>query len=198
GWGAAVNLGEVRPGDTIIVQGIGGLGSAALQGARHAGATNIVAVDPVAFKREMAPVFGATHTVATLAEAVDVVRPLTNGQGADVLIITVGVLEPEYVPQALAAIRKAGTVVVPSVGKHHATASPVGMSDLTLSQKRLQGCCFGATNGMWDVKRLLDMYRRGQLNLDDMITRTYSLDDISQGYRDMHEGRNIRGVVMFD
>ncbi len=107
-------------------------------------------------------------------------------------------LEPEHVAQALAAVRKAGTVVVTAVGEHSRVGLPIPIADLTLSQKRLQGCVFGSTNGTWDVNRLLNMYKAGQLNLDDMITRTYRLDDINQGYRDLMDGKNIRGVILFD
>ncbi len=83
GWGSAVNLGNVEPGHTVIVMGIGGLGSAALQGARHAGASHVIAVDPVAFKRDSAKTFGATHAVATIEEAAELAKQSTNGQGAD-------------------------------------------------------------------------------------------------------------------
>lgn len=197
GWGSAVNLGSIEPGATVIVMGIGGIGSAALQGARHAGATNIIAVDPISFKLDEAKKFGATATFSDMVEAADYGRSLTNGQGADTAIITVGVLEPGYITEAFNAVRKSGTIVVTSVGEHHAFGAPISLAQLTLSQKRLQGALFGATNGKWDVKRLLDMYREGQLNLDDMITQTYTLDDIAQGYRDLKAGKNIRGVVVY-
>jgi S-(hydroxymethyl)glutathione dehydrogenase/alcohol dehydrogenase len=198
GWGSAVNLGNVEPGHTVIVMGIGGLGSAALQGARHAGASHVIAVDPVAFKRDSAKTFGATDAVATIEEGAELAKQYTDGQGADALVITVGVLEPEHVAQALASVRKAGTVVVTAVGEHSRVGLPIPVADLTLSQKRLQGCVFGSTNGTWDVNKLLNMYKAGQLNLDDMITRTYRLDEINQGYRDLKDGKNIRGVILFD
>ncbi|AHH17479.1 oxidoreductase [Nocardia nova SH22a] len=197
GWGSAVNSADVQPGDTVIVMGIGGIGVSAVQGAKFGGAENIIAVDPVAFKREQAPIFGATHAVATMAEATELARQFTNGQGADSAIITVGVLRPEYVGQAFSAIRKAGTVVVTAIGPHEAMGAPISLHELTLSQKRLQGALFGATNGNWDVKRLLSLYQSGALKLDEMVTRTYALDDVVQGYRDLHAGTNIRGVVVY-
>ncbi|MCD0448614.1 zinc-binding dehydrogenase [Actinocorallia sp. API 0066] len=198
GWGSAVNSAAVQPGDTVIVMGLGGIGVSAVQGAAHAGAADIIAVDPVPFKREMAPVFGATRTAASIEEAAELARETTNGQGADSAIVTVGVLRPEHPGQALAAVRKAGTVVVTAIAPHDAPGAPVLLPDLTLSQKRLQGSLFGATNGNWDVRRLLNLYRTGQLKLDEMVTRTYKLDEITLGYEDLNAGRNIRGVVLHD
>ena len=97
GWGSAVNAGEVQPGHTTIVMGIGGIGINAVQGAAHAGASNIIAVDPIAFKREKAQELGATHAVETMEEATELAKQFTNGQGADQAIITVGVIKPEMV-----------------------------------------------------------------------------------------------------
>lgn len=198
GWGSAVNSAEVRPGDTVIVMGIGGIGASAVQGARFGGAENIIAVDPNPFKHEQATIFGATHTVTTMAEATELARQFTNGQGADSAIVTVGILRADHVAEAFAAIRKAGTVVVTAIGEHDAIGLPISLHELTLSQKRLQGSLFGATNGNWDIKRLLNLYRAGTLKLDEMVTRTYALDEITQGYKDLHAGTNLRGVVVYD
>lgn len=197
GWGSAVHSAQVAPGDTVIVMGIGGIGVSALQGAVHAGASQVIAVDPVPFKREQAAVFGATHAVASIEEATELAKQFTNGQGADATIVTVGVMRPEYLRQALSSVRKAGTVVTTAVGKHEVSEVPLDLFELTLSQKRVQGTCFGATNGNWDVLNLLQLYRDGRLKLDEMITRTYSLEDIAQGYDDLHDGKNIRGIVRF-
>lgn len=198
GWGSAVNLARVQPGETVIVVGVGGIGAAALQGAVHAGAAHVIAVDPLPFKQETAKLFGATHAAGSVEEAAELARQLTDGQGADSAVIAVGVRDSSIVGQALRAIRKAGTVVVASVAPHSAEEAPIPLSDLTLNQKHLVGSLFGGTNGNWDVKRLLGLYRAGKLNLDDMITRTYRLDEIQQGYQDLHEGKNLRGIVRFD
>src|SRR5204863_5932583 len=99
GWGSAVNSAEVQPGHTVIVMGIGGIGINAVQGAAHAGASNIIAVDPVAFKRESALKLGATHAVADMAEATELARSMTNGQGADSAIVTVGVVTGRHLGQ---------------------------------------------------------------------------------------------------
>jgi NDMA-dependent alcohol dehydrogenase len=198
GWGSAVNLAETKPGHTIIVMGIGGVGINAVQGARHAGATHIIAVDPVPFKRAKAEEMGATHSFATIEEATEVARSFTNGQGADAAIVTVGVTTPEHVGQAFASIRKAGTVVVTGLGKRGVPGIPIDLIELTLYQKRLQGSVFGGSSPNYDILRQLELYEAGVLQLDGLITTTYKLDDVAQGYRDMHAGKNIRGVMLFD
>jgi S-(hydroxymethyl)glutathione dehydrogenase/alcohol dehydrogenase len=198
GWGSAVNTGEVRPGDTVIVMGIGGIGANALQGAALAGATTIIAVDPVANKHEWATHFGATDTYETIDEAADFARSITNGQGADSAIVTVGVMQGEYVAQALASIRKAGTVVLTGLGDITVAGAPLLLGDLTLMQKRLQGSLFGEANPRRDIPNLLRMYQAGRLKLDELITREYTLDQVAEAYEDMHAGRNIRGVIVFD
>src|SRR6476659_620022 len=191
GWGSAVNAGGVQPGNTTIVMGIGGIGINAVQGASHAGASNIIAVDPVAFKREKAQELGATHAVETMEEATEIAKQFTNGQGADQTIVTVGVIKPEHVGQAMASIRKAGTVVVTALGNiADTTPLPVSLADVTLFQKRIQGSLFGESNPNWDILRQVELYRSGVLKLDEVITKTYKLDQIAQGYQDMHDGKN--------
>jgi len=198
GWGSAVNSGQVQPGHTVIVMGIGGIGINAVQGAAHAGASNVIAVDPVAFKREKAQELGATHAVDSMEEATELAKQFTNGQGADSAIITVGVIKPEHLGQAMASIRKAGTVVVTALGNiADTTPLPVSLADITLFQKRIQGALFGASNPNWDILRQLELYRAGVLKLDELVTKTYSLDEIQQGYQDMHDGKNIRGVIHY-
>ncbi|WGX97331.1 NDMA-dependent alcohol dehydrogenase [Nocardioides sp. L-11A] len=198
GWGAAVNSGAVRPGHIVIVMGIGGIGINAVQGAVHAGATTVIAVDPVEFKREEAKRFGATHAFATMEEAAEIARQHSNGQGADAAIVTVGVVTGEHVGEAFAAIRKGGTAVVTGLGNNAAIGAPISLTELTLYQKRIQGSLFGQCNPTADIPALLDLYRAGVLKLDEIVTRTYALDEIGQGYEDMHAGRNLRGVVLFD
>jgi S-(hydroxymethyl)glutathione dehydrogenase/alcohol dehydrogenase len=197
GWGSAVNSAQVSPGDTVIVMGIGGIGINAVQGARHAGASNVIAVDPVAFKREKARELGATHAVETMEEAAELGRAFTNGQGADSAIVTVGVTTGDHVAQAFSAIRKAGTAVVTGLGNIQEVGVPIAISELTLFQKRLQGSLFGASSPSYAILRQLEMYRAGVLKLDELVTKTYTLDEIAQGYQDMHDGKNIRGVILY-
>ncbi|MEN2738660.1 NDMA-dependent alcohol dehydrogenase [Microbacterium sp. X-17] len=198
GWGSAVYAGEVNPGDVVIVMGIGGIGINAVQGARHAGASTVIAVDPVRFKLEAAERMGATHAYVTIAEADAFAKSITNGQGADVVIVTTGVTTGEHIAQGFAAIRKAGTVVVTGAAKMQEIGIPVSPWELTMMQKRLQGALFGASNPASDIPRQIRMYRGGQLQLDGIVTARYALDDIAQGYADMHAGANLRGIIVFD
>ncbi|MCZ2816119.1 NDMA-dependent alcohol dehydrogenase [Modestobacter sp. VKM Ac-2984] len=198
GWGSAVRSANIKPGATVIVMGIGGIGANALQGAVHAGASTVIAVDPAPFKQEKAKEFGATHAFAGIEEATEYARSITNGQGAHAVIITVGVVQGEHVAQALAAVRKAGTVVLTGLGDVTATGAPIALGDLTLMQKRLQGSLFGESNPRHDIPALLRMYQAGQLKLDELVTREYTLDQVAEAYEDMHAGKNIRGVIVFD
>jgi len=197
GWGSAVNAAEVRPGQVVIVMGVGGIGINAVQGAAHAGAGRVIAVDPVAFKRDTALKFGATDAFATMEEATDLARELTNGQGADSAIITVGVVAGEHIGQAFESIRKAGTVVLTGVAPMALDSIPVSPFILAMFQKRLQGCLYGMMSPAGDVPRLLGLYEAGQLKLDELVTRTYTLDEVNLGYEDLHAGLNIRGVIVF-
>ncbi|HEY4460649.1 MAG TPA: NDMA-dependent alcohol dehydrogenase [Pseudonocardiaceae bacterium] len=199
GWGAAVNSARVRPGDVVIVVGVGGIGMNAVQGAAHAGASIVIAVEPVAMKREASPRFGATHAVETMAEATELARGFTNGQGADSCIVCVGVTTPAQVAEGVAAIRKAGTCVMVGMGRAaDDIAIPVSVRDLVLYQKRLQGSLFGASSPSKDIPAMLDLYRRGRLKLAELITARYTLDEVNKGYADMRAGRNIRGVIVYD
>jgi NDMA-dependent alcohol dehydrogenase len=197
GWGSAVNSAEVEIGDTVIVMGVGGIGINAVQGASHAGASNVIAVDPVAFKREKAQELGATHAASDMDEATELARSLTNGEGADSAIVTVGVVHGEHVAQAFAAIRKAGTVVVTGVTPAGEMGIPVWLGELTLYQKRIQGSLFGGTSPNFAIPKQIELYRSGQLKLDQLITRRYTLDQVQQGYDDLEAGLNIRGVITY-
>ena len=198
GWGSAVVAADVQPGDVTIVMGIGGVGINAVQGAAHAGASRIIAVDPVAFKREVALTLGATDACETMAQATELAQSLTNGQGADNAIVTVGVIKGEHVAQAFTAIRKAGTVAVTAVGNAMECGIPVNLFELAMFQKRIQGVLYGSLSPSKDMLRLLGMYQAGQLKLKELITQTYTLDQINDGYADLHAGRNIRGLITFD
>ncbi|HVA10484.1 MAG TPA: alcohol dehydrogenase catalytic domain-containing protein, partial [Acidimicrobiales bacterium] len=105
GWGSAVNSADVRIGDTVIVMGIGGIGISAVQGALHAGASHVIATDPVPSKRDFALKLGATHSAESIGEAAEIARQLTDGQGADSAIITVGVVTGQHVADAFASLR---------------------------------------------------------------------------------------------
>ena len=196
GWGSAVNAADVRPGDIVLVMGAGGIGVSAIQGASHAGAARVVVVEPMTAKHELCKGFGATDVFSSVDEATDVVRGLTNGQGADSAIICVGVLTSDDFRDAFAAIRKAGTVVVTAAAPDTLSSLELGPLELTMYQKRLQGSIYGMMSPAKDVPRLVEMWRSGALQLSEMVSNTYALDEINQGYADMHAGLNIRGLVV--
>jgi NDMA-dependent alcohol dehydrogenase len=195
GWGAAVHLAGVRPGEHVVVVGCGGVGVNSLQGARNAGADLVVAVDPSDFKREQAAVFGATHAVATIAEARELLAELTDGHLADVAILSVGVGSSEIIGEMMTTLGLDGRGIITAVTPGAAHQIDMSVVGFTLSQQTLRGNVYGGVNMHRDIRVLLGLYRRGKLNLDELVTRTYSLDDINQGYADMHAGLNLRGVV---
>jgi S-(hydroxymethyl)glutathione dehydrogenase/alcohol dehydrogenase len=198
GWGSAVNAGEVRSGDTVVVVGVGGLGTAAVQGARMAGASQIVAVDPVRWKRETAKDFGATHSAADVDEALPLVAEITRGTMAAAVVLTPSLALGELIAPSMLLAGKRGRVVVTAIAPTAQTQIACNLTDLTFWEKQLRGALYGSENPRTAVPKLLDLYRTGDLKLDEMITRTYTLDEINQGYEDMRAGRNIRGVILFD
>jgi S-(hydroxymethyl)glutathione dehydrogenase/alcohol dehydrogenase len=199
GWGSAVNAAGVRPGETVVIYGVGGVGMNAVQGAHHCGARYVVAVDPVQLKRDLAEELGATHSAATAEEAHQLVwEQLAPGVGADNAIVTVGVVREEVVESAFNVIRKGGTVTVTGLGNMMEKTIHLNGNILTLFQKKVQGTLFGSANPVYDIKKILDLYRTGDFKLDELITRTYTLDEINQGYRDLADGKNVRGVILHE
>jgi NDMA-dependent alcohol dehydrogenase len=199
GWGSAVYAAGVRPGDTVVIFGAGGVGSNAVQGARYAGAKNVIAVDPVEFKRDMATsVFGATHAFASAKEAHDFVVETTWGQLADHVILTPGVVTEEMVNAAVQMSGKGGKVTVTGVGKLTEKAVHFHAGALIIYQRQVRGALFGDCNPLYDVPKLLGLYRAGQLKLDELVTRTYRLDEVNEAYADLEAGKNIRGVILHE
>jgi S-(hydroxymethyl)glutathione dehydrogenase/alcohol dehydrogenase len=197
GYGSAVRTGETRDGDVVVVMGVGGIGINAIQGARIAGARMIVALDPVEYKRTRSLEFGATHTAGTVEEAQTLIADVTRGAMADVCVVSTDVAEGSYVAQALSLVGKRGRVVMTAIP--HPTDMQVDMSlfDLTLYEKQVRGSLFGSSSPRRDIPRLLELHGAGQLKLDELVTREYTLDEINQGYADMHAGVNIRGLIRF-
>jgi S-(hydroxymethyl)glutathione dehydrogenase/alcohol dehydrogenase len=198
GWGSSVYAAEVQPGDTVAVVGAGGIGSNAIQGARLAGAKHIIAIDPVEFKREKAVEFGATHTAASLAEAVELIGQVTWGTMANKVIMTMGVGSGELLASALAITAKRGKVIVTNIHPMLEMTANVSLLDLTLMEKQVIGSLFGSGNPRSDIPKLLGLYRNGQLDLDGLVTRTWPLEGINEGYQAMRDGETIRGVLVYD
>jgi NDMA-dependent alcohol dehydrogenase len=197
GFGAAVNVGEVKPGDVVVILGMGGVGVNAVQGAARAGADHIIVVDPIAEKRERAAEFGATATFETLAEAMPLVHEHTNYQGSDVTIITVGRVDGEIIGEAFGSVGKTGTCVLCSLGQN-TPGIAIAPQDIQGLAKNLKGVMFGNCNPISDIPALLKMYKDGHLKLDELVTNRYALDDINQGFQDLVDGVNLRGVLVHD
>ena len=170
------------------------MGMNAVQGAANAGASNIIAIDIVPYKLEVAREFGATHGFASIDEASSTLASLTNGQGADVAVVTVGRVTSDIIGQAFRAIRKAGTCVVTSVGEQQ-DGIAINPFELTSYTKVLRGALYGNGSPTREIPRLLQYYKDGRLRLDQLITRRYSLEQINDAFNDLASGRNIRGVV---
>jgi NDMA-dependent alcohol dehydrogenase len=198
GWGSSVYAAEVQPGDNVAVIGVGGIGAAAIQGARLAGADRIFAIDPVPLKRQLAPGFGATHTYDTVAEAMEPIREETWGRMCDKVICAMGVGQGGLISSIMALTAKHGRVVVTNIHPMSETDVSLSLCDLTLMEKQIVGTIFGSANIRYDIPHLLQLYRLGQLDLDNMVTNRYKLGDINQGYQDMRDGKNIRGVLVYD
>lgn len=197
GYGSAANRAGVRGGDTVVVIGVGGIGAAAVQGARINGAHVIVAVDPVEFKQKSALTFGATHTAATAGEALELVRELTAGVMADAVVVSPAAIEPADVGVALNLTRKGGTCVLTALSSPQTVDVDMSVQDFVLLNKTLCGTIFGSCNPKADIPRLLDLYTSGRLLLDEMITKRYRLDEINVAYQDLLDGKLIRGVIDF-
>jgi NDMA-dependent alcohol dehydrogenase len=197
GWGTAVYGAGVSPGDTVVVLGIGGVGANAVQGARIAGASRIIAVDPSEFNREQAKRFGATHTFASAADARDALPDMTRGRMANSALITVDVVTGAVLGDAISLVGKLGTVALTSLGPVTDSQAVLPFFDVTAYRKRIIGCLFGNANPRFDIPKLLELYKQGDLLIDELVTRTYSLDDVNQGYEDMRTHRNIRGMIRY-
>jgi NDMA-dependent alcohol dehydrogenase len=196
GWGSAVYAGGVRPGDTVVVVGLGGVGVNAVQGAVHAGAMNVIGVDPVAMKREFAGSLGATHTVADTDAATGLARQLSRGTGADVVIVTVGKMSSDAMSGATSCLGKGGTLVLTALADRPEDGTvSLGGQLATVFEQRIQGSLFGSCNPFRDIPMLLRLHEEGRLELDRLITRRYSLDEVNEGYRDQAAGLTIRGLL---
>lgn len=194
GVGAAINTARVTPGSTVAVFGCGGIGLSVIQGARLSGADRIIAVDVQDNKLEMAMRFGATDTVnGSDGQAVAKIQALTQG-GADFSFEAVG--NPTLMGQTYEAARRGGTAVIVGVGRI-TDSFPMNALMVSMTGKTLKGSLYGDANPRADFPMLLDLYRRGKLDLDGMITNTYSIDDAPQAFEDMEKGRNARGVILY-
>ena len=194
GVGAALNTARVEPGSTVAVFGTGGVGLAAIQGARIAGARMIIAVDVVEHKLATARELGATHIVdASSHDPVEAIRDMTGG-GVDYSFEAIGL--KQVAEQCFECIRPGGTATI--IGM-----IPVGQKiELDgrsfLREKKIQGSGMGSNRFRVDMPRYIDFYLQGRLKLDEMITRRGRLDDVNEAFRAMKAGEVARTVLMFE
>lgn len=194
GVGSALNTAHVTPGSSVVVIGCGGVGQATIQGARIAGAARIIAVDPVALKRDMALKLGATDAVDPgEGDVVAQVMALTGGRGADYAFEVIGV--PELITQAFNCVRSGGTAVAVGVPKFDQDVT-IPSFPLILSEKRLLGTVYGSANVRRDFPRLIGLVEQGRLDLGGMVSKRISLDEINEGFDAMKNGEVIRSVIV--
>ena len=194
GIGAAMFTGEVGPGDSVAVFGCGGVGDAAIMGARLAGASKIIAIDLDPSKLELAKEFGATHTVlASEGEVVDAVQAITDGNGADVCIEAVG--HPQVLEQAFYARDLAGTVVQVGVPNPEMRIE-LPMIDFFGRGGRLKPSWYGDCLPSRDFPMLIDLYLQGRLDLDRFVSETIALDQVEEAFHRMERGEVLRSVVV--
>ena len=195
GVGAVFNTAKVEPGSSVAVFGCGGVGLSVVQGAAIAGAQRIVAIDTLAPKLEMARRFGATETIlATKDEDVAKTLKKLTGGGPDYAFECVG--SGELAATAYRAIRRGGLAVVVGVAKPSDSTSVRTMT-LPFEEKTLTGSYFGSCVPRVDFPRMLSLYMGGQLKLDELITRRYSVDEAPGAFADLEAGKNARGVIVF-
>ncbi len=194
GLGAAMNTGNVGRGDSVAVFGCGGVGDAAIAGARLAGAHTIVAVDLDDRKLEMAREFGATHTVNSSNEdPVEAIRAVTDGHGVDVAIEAIGL--PVTYQQAFNARDLAGTVVLVGVPNPEATLE-LPMIEVFGRGGSLKSSWYGDCLPSRDFPMLIDLYLQGRLDLDRFVSETIALDEVEEAFHKMERGEVLRSVVV--
>ncbi len=195
GIGAAINTGGVGRGDSVAVIGCGGVGIAAVAGARLAGAAKIIAVDLDPRKLEQAKALGATHVVdASKDDVVETIQELTDTFGADVVIEAVG--RPETWEQAFYARDLAGTVVLVGVPTPDMKIPAVPLIDVFGRGGSLKSSWYGDCLPSRDFPMLVDLYRQGRLDLDAFVTERIGIDDVEAAFDKMHHGDVLRSVVM--
>lgn len=193
GVGSVVNLARVEPGATVLVMGLGGIGVSIVQGARIAGAARIIVSDPVSERRDAAEGFGATDALdPTTDDLMGVCQDLTDGIGVDYAFDAVG--SSALVEAGFEATRNGGTIVAVGAGPIEHTIN-ISAPLFAVSQKTLMGSMLGGVNSRRDVPILIDLYRAGRLDLDNMITARRPIEELDEAAADMTAGRGLRTLL---
>lgn len=194
GVGAALNTAHVKPGSSVVVYGAGGVGLSIIMGARLAGASRIIAVDTSEAKGDIAQSFGATDIVMAGPGTVNAIKGMTGGRGADYVFEAIGL--PPVQEECLDAVRPGGMVVLAGVSPMGSATNLPG-AILTRQEKTVTGSYYGSANPARDFPLYADLYRRGLLDLDRLVSRTYPLEQINEAYADMLSGEIARGLLVF-
>lgn len=195
GVGSVFNTAKLEPGSSAAVFGCGGVGLNAIQGCVIAGAETIIAVDTNAEKLAIARQFGATHVIDASIEknVVKAIKQISGGVDYAFECVGIGAI----VEQAYASLGRAGSAISMGVASP-ADTTTIRTLSLAADERSLKGCWYGSARPQHDFPKLLSLYRSGQLKLDELVTRTYSIDEAIQAFEDMQSGRNARGVIVFD
>lgn len=194
GVGAVLNTAQVKPGSSVAVFGAGGVGLSVVMGAKLSGAGRIIAIDTSETKGDMAQEFGATDFVMAGPETNTEIRRLTEGRGADYVFEAIGL--PTVQEQCLDAVRPGGTVVLVGISPMGSDTNLPG-AIITRQEKTVTGSYYGTANTARDFPLFANLYRQGRLDLDRLVSKTYSLDQINTAYADMLSGEVARGVIVF-
>jgi S-(hydroxymethyl)glutathione dehydrogenase/alcohol dehydrogenase len=194
GVGAALRSAQIRPGDTVAVIGCGGVGLAAIQGARLAGASRIIAVDRVAGQLDIATRNGATDVIDGSVDPATAVRELTDGVGADHALEVVG--KPETILAAYACARRGGIVTLVGAGRYDEHVTLPALS-LMADAKQVRGSVYGSTDAARDIPKLAELAAGGRLDLEALVTERIGLDDVNAAFAAMAAGNGARRIVVF-
>jgi S-(hydroxymethyl)glutathione dehydrogenase / alcohol dehydrogenase len=196
GVGAALNTARIHEGDTVAVVGCGGVGLNVIQGARLAGAGEVIAVDTAPNKLEMAMAFGATATVdASARDAVSGVMELTCQRGADVAFEVVGL--GRTIEQTVTMARRGGQAVLVGVPRIDVTVTLPAFLGIVASEKTIKGCMYGSSDVHRDVPRIIALWREGKLKLTELITREITLEGVNEALEAMGSGEVARSVIVY-
>jgi len=194
GVGAALNTAKVKPGSSVVVFGAGGVGLSVVMGAKLAGASRLIVVDKVEAKLDIAKAFGATEVVMAGPRAVNEIKALTQGRGADYVFEAIGI--PAVQEQALEATRKGGMLVLVGISPMGSATNLPG-AIIARQEKTIAGSYYGSANPARDFPLYAEFYRNGQLDLGRLVSRRYPLEKINEAYADMLGGEIARGVIVF-
>jgi Zn-dependent alcohol dehydrogenase len=196
GAGAAMNTASIRKGDTVAVIGCGGVGLNVIQGAKIAGAEEVIAIDMVESKLALAKQFGATTTVnAGQGDAVSQVMDLTSQRGVDVAFEVIGL--KQTIDQTITMTRRGGQSILVGVPSMDVMVEVPAFFGVVLMEKTIKGCWYGSSNVQRDVPRLLEHYRNGDLKLDELISRTIKVDQVNEAFDAMKTGEVARSVIEY-